>query len=77
LQVTLRPSTRFKIVGWEFVFLGAFLLVVIALQLEEPNAAEESFAWVYGIIAVTAILVGLEAVSLVKQLPKESTRSEA
>jgi len=70
--MTLKLSTRFKIVGWEFVFLGAFLLAMVALQLEESTASiVGDFAWVYGIVAVTGMLVGLETVSLVRQLPAE------
>jgi hypothetical membrane protein len=72
----LRLSTRFKIVGWEFVFLGAFLLAIVGLQLEEPDTLVGSFAWVYGIIGVTGILVGLETVSLVRQLPTEPKQPE-
>jgi len=52
--------------------LGAFLLAMVVLQLEEPSTPAGSFDWVYGIIAVTAVLVGLEIVSLVRQLPEES-----
>jgi hypothetical protein len=58
------------------VFLGAFLLAMVALQLEEPNTVVGSFAWVYGIIGVTGVLVGLETVSLVRQLPTESKQPE-
>jgi hypothetical protein len=73
----LRLSTRFRIVGWEVVFLGALLLAIIGLQLEEPNTPVGSFAWVYGIIGVTGILVGLETISLVRQLPKEPRQPES
>ena len=52
--------------------MGAFLLAIVALQLEESSASVvESFAWVYGIIGVTSILVGLETVSLVGRHPNE------
>jgi hypothetical protein len=54
------------------VFLGAFLLAIVVLQLQESSASiVGSFAWVYGIIGATAMLVGLETVSLVRQLPAE------
>jgi hypothetical protein len=58
------------------VFLGAFLLAMVILQLEEPNVSVGSFAWVYGIIGFTAILVGLETVSLVRQLSAEPRQPE-
>ena len=59
------------------MFLGAFLLAVVALQLEESNVSVVgSFAWVYGIIGVTAILVGLETVSLVRHLSAKTARTQ-
>jgi hypothetical protein len=69
----LKLATRLKIVAWEAVFLGAFLLAMVFLQLSEAGSASAvvSFAWVYGIIGVTLILVGLEGVSLVRRLPSE------
>lgn len=69
----MKLGTRFKIVGWEVVFLGAFLLGIVLLQLDGAGSASsvESFAWVYGIIGVTLILVGLETVSLVRRLRAE------
>jgi hypothetical protein len=45
---------------------------MVVLQVEESDASiVGGFAWVYGIIGVTAILVGLETVSLARQLPAE------
>ena len=68
----MRLSTRLRIVAWETVFIGAFLLAVVALQLSESSeSVVGSFAWVYGIIGVTAVLVGLEAVALTRHLPGE------
>ena len=59
------------------MFLGAFLLAIVALQLEESNASiVGGFAWVYGIIGVTAILVGLETVSLVRHLSAETNHAQ-
>jgi len=54
------------------VFLGAFLLAMVFLQLDESGSSSSvgSFAWVYGIIGVTLILVGLEGVSLVRRMPE-------
>ena len=69
----LKLVARLKIVAWEAVFLGAFLLAIVLLQLQEAGSDSSvgSFAWVYGIIGVTLILVGLEGVSLVGKLPNE------
>jgi len=69
----LKLATRLKIVAWEAVFLGAFLLAMVFLQLSEAGSDSSvgSFAWVYGIVGVTLILVGLEGVSLVRRLPSE------
>jgi hypothetical protein len=54
------------------VFLGAFLIAIVALQLEESSASVVgSFAWVYAIIGITTILVGLETVALVRNLQGE------
>jgi hypothetical protein len=54
------------------VFLGVFLLAIDALQLEESGASiVQSFGWVYAITGITLVLVGLEAISLVKHLPAE------
>ena len=69
----MKLATRLKIVAWEAVFLGAFLLAMVFLQLSEAGSDSSvgSFAWVYGIVGVTLILVGLEGVSLVRRLPSE------
>jgi hypothetical protein len=54
------------------VFLGAFLLAMVVIQLEESSASiVGSFAWVYAIIGITLILVGLETITLVRRLPAE------
>ena len=69
----LKLTTHLKFVAWEAVFLGAFLLAILSLQLYEDGSANSvgSFALVYGIIGVTLVLVGLEGVSLVGKLPKD------
>ena len=71
MPAALRLASRIKIVGWEFVFLGALLVALVALQLGESGGSPtvESFAWVYGIVGVTSLLVGLETVSLARQVP--------
>jgi len=55
------------------VFLGAFLLAIVFLQLSEAGSSSslDSFSWVYGIVGVTLILVGLEGASLLRRLPIE------
>ena len=69
----MKLAIRLKIVAWEAVFLGAFLLAVVALQLGEAGSDSTvgSFAWVYGIVGVTLVLVWLEGASLIAKLPKE------
>ena len=67
----MKIQTRFKIVGTEVVGLGAFLLFVLALELRSPYAGGmvQAFGWDYGIVGATLILVGLEMLSLIKNLP--------
>jgi hypothetical protein len=67
----MNTSTRFRIVGIEIVGLGAFLLTIIALELEEAHfdMLVRNFGWVYGIIGFTLILVGLETLSLIRNIP--------
>jgi len=77
----LKIDTRFKIVGTEVVGMGAFLLVILALELRSAHTDSviQSFGWDYGIVGITLILVGLEILSLIKHLPvsgnAEVTRS--
>ncbi len=69
----LKLRSRYRIVGVEVVGLGAFLLLIMLLQLVESNwnPSIEEFAWVYSIIGITLILVGLEILSLNRRLPTE------
>ena len=66
----MKPDTNLRIIGIEIVGLGAFILILIYLELTETNnnATVVSFAWVFGIVAITLILVGLEALSVVRKL---------
>jgi hypothetical protein len=66
----VKLATRLRIVAWEVVFLGAFLLAMVFLQLQEAGSSTSvgDFAWVYGIVGVTLLLVGLEGVSLVRRM---------
>ena len=65
--------SRFRIIGAEIVGLGAFLLLIMLLQLVESgwNTSVEQFAAVYAIIGITLILVGLETLSLNRRLPTQ------
>ena len=65
-------TARFRIVGWEVVGIAAFLLVLVLLQLNEAPGVGVvgSFAWVYAIVGITLILVGLETVALTRHIPK-------
>jgi hypothetical protein len=59
-------STRYRIIGIETVGLGAFVLLLLSLELLEAgtNQVVQNFSWVWGIIGFTLILVGLEQLSL-------------
>jgi hypothetical protein len=72
----MTTTTRFNIIGTEVCGLGGFLLTILTLQLVESHfdLEIEKFAWVYGIIGITLILVGLETLSLVKSFPRKSDR---
>jgi hypothetical protein len=70
----LKTSTRFKIVGVEVVGLGGFLVLLLGLELRTTNAPLmiHGLGWDFGIIGGTLILVGLEILSLIKNIPKSS-----
>jgi hypothetical protein len=67
----LKVATRFKIVGTEVVGLGSFLLIILTLEPRSghANGIIQDFGWDYGIVGITLILVGLEILSLIKNLP--------
>ena len=70
----MRPTnvaTRYKIIGVEVVALGAFLLTLILLELLQThwNQVVQNFAWAYAIVGITLVLIGLEILSLTRQLP--------
>jgi hypothetical protein len=69
----LKLGSRYRIIGVEVLGLGAFLLLIMLLQLVESgwNSSVEEFAWVYAIIGITLVLVGLETLSLNRQLPAQ------
>jgi len=66
----MKPDTNLRIIGIEIVGLGAFILLLVYLELTETNnnATVVSFAWVFGIVAITLILVGLETLSVARRL---------
>ena len=70
----MKLTQRFRIVGVEVVGLGAFLVAIVLLNLLETNwnPSAVSFGWVYAIIGVTLVLVGLETLSLIRHIPGES-----
>ena len=65
-NLTLNLAARYRIVGVEVVGLGAFLLLIMFLQLMESkwSSGVEQFSWVFAVIGATGILVGLEILSL-------------
>ena len=71
----MKIETRFKIVGTEVVGLGAFLLIVLFLELRSSHeiGVVQSFGWDCGIVGTTLILVGLEILSLIKYLPSKTS----
>jgi hypothetical protein len=62
----MRLKSRFRIIGFGILDLGAFLLPIDMLELVESGSASlvASFSWVYAILGITLILVGLETLSL-------------
>ena len=66
----LRMKTRFQIIGCEVLGFGLFIFLLIGLELMEAgsNQIVQSFAWVYGIVGATLILIGLETSGLATRL---------
>jgi hypothetical protein len=66
----MKIDTNLRIIGIEVVGLGLFILFLIYLELAETNnnSTVMSFAWVFGIVAITLILVGLEMLSIIRRL---------
>ena len=59
-------STRYNIIGVEIVGFGVFVLFLLLLESNEAgtNQVVQNFSWVWGIVGITLILVGLELLSL-------------
>jgi hypothetical protein len=71
-------ATRFKIIGAEVVGLGCFLLLELGLNLRHATTGTlEGYSWDYGLVAVLLILVGLEVLSLIKDLPSRQLGKKA
>ena len=70
----MKLATRFNIVAYETVGLGAFIVLLALLENGESggNPVATNFSWVFGLVGVVLILVGLESGSLVRRLPKDS-----
>ncbi len=70
----MRLVQRFRIIGVEIAGMGAFLLAILVLSLFETNwnPTVVSFGWVYAIVGVTLVLVGLETLSLVRHIAPEA-----
>ena len=75
----MNVTTRHKIIGVEVIGLGVFLMALILLELLEVkgNQVVQNFAWACGIVGITLVLVGLEILSLAKQLPVPMKQSSA
>ena len=68
---TTNINNRYKIIGVEVIGLSAFFLVLVLLELfqTEWNQVVQNFAWAYAIVGITLVLIGLEILSLTRQLP--------
>ena len=64
--------TRLKIVAFETVRLGAFVVLLGFLQDWEAAAdpVAVSFSWVFWLVGVVIIVVGMEGVSLLRRHPQ-------
>ncbi len=63
-------ATRFKIIGIEVLGLALFIFLLLCLEIWEGKgvALIGNFAWVFAIVAITLVLVGLETLSLAKKI---------
>lgn len=63
-------TRQYRIIGAEVVGMGAFLVLLLLLELRESdwNQTVVNFAWVYAILGITLVLVGLEILWLAKRL---------
>ena len=69
----MRLITRLGIVAYETVALGAFVILLAFLEEREMqgNPVATNFSWVFWLVGVVVILVGMESASLVRRLPKD------
>ncbi len=71
-------TTRFRIIGVEVVGLGLFVIVLLLLEAREAGTDQtvQGFSWVWGIVGITLVLVGLELLSLNRRLTLESSKPQ-
>ena len=69
----MRLSARLNIVAYETVGLGAFVILLGLLQNSEARGdpIAVNFSWVFWLVGVVIVLVGLETASLVRKIPKD------
>jgi hypothetical protein len=66
----VKLTTRFKIVGIEVVGFGVFVLALLDLEYNQSKTDPVvlNFVWIFIIIGITLILVGLEILYLTKKI---------
>ena len=71
-------STRYKIVGIEVVGFGVFVLFLLFLEYNEAgtNQVVRNFSWVWGIVGITLILIGLEILSLNSKMFRKTLKAK-
>jgi hypothetical protein len=74
LSASVNLASRYRIVGVEVVGLGLFVILLLLLEAREAGTDQtvQGFSWVWGIVGITLVLVGLELLSLNRRLPVES-----
>ena len=71
-------STRYKIVGVEVIGFGVFVLFLLFLEYNEAatNQVVQNFSWVWGIVGITLVLVGLELLSLNAKMFRKTLKAK-
>ncbi len=66
----MKLTSRFKIVGIEVTGFGIFILILLALEYDQSKTDPVvlNFAWVFAIVGITLILIGLEILYLTKKV---------
>ena len=70
----MRLTTRLNIVAYEIVGLGAFVVLLAFLEYREAggDSVATNFSWVFWLVGVIVVVVGLEGASLVRRIPREA-----